>query len=401
MPNQKRGREPLNLPPPDASNLLCMHNAAKNGRRGQRNPTPKRNAVLRAQDEKLPFVDYRRSPESAAAIQREMQRVLRDSRASSEVPPQLLVKVHERNVSVNNVEVKARHLWGCDVYTDDSDVVAALMHCGFHEAAKAHNPPGSQEYRVVVTVMSPQQSYGADLRYTLRSRAWGTTTIGCSFKVKIERCTLLLRNGNLVALEPFTGVGSQLEPTFVPTHHERSMNTRGQVSSHERRQRNVKEVTLLYNLCNEPWLKYTMAAVADRGLKPSQWTSVRLQTEVMLAETRTQRFELSRVGEPPTEGTPEPQADTYRWARCNQALPLSYLHALGLPLPENQLAVWEPRLQWEELQLIVQLCLLQWGSDGVRIKGKLEPLMKVHWIPRQRPGSAAPVSGTVSSMDED
>ena len=25
-----------------------------------------------------------------------------------------------------------------------------------------------------------------------------------------------------------------------------------------------------------------------------------------------QRFELSRVGEPPTEGTPEPQADTYR-----------------------------------------------------------------------------------------
>lgn len=135
-----------------------------------------------------------------------------------------------------------------------------------------------------------------------------------------------------------------------------------------------------------------------------------------------QRFELSRVGEPPTEGTPEPQADTYRcspyvtcsqavvapqacwpcclhllqancfsgllglltaclssclqcrelgrrlsrltsnrcrtaallvcrWARCNQALPLSYLHALGLPLPENQLAVWEPRLQWEELQV--------------------------------------------------
>ena len=53
------------------------------------------------------------------------------------------VKVHERNVSVNNVEVKARHLWGCDVYTDDSDVVAALMHCGFHEAAKAHNPPGA------------------------------------------------------------------------------------------------------------------------------------------------------------------------------------------------------------------------------------------------------------------
>ena len=38
---------------------------------------------------------------------------------------------------------------------------------------------------MVVTVMPPQQSYGADLRYTLRSRAWGTTTIGCSFKVRL------------------------------------------------------------------------------------------------------------------------------------------------------------------------------------------------------------------------
>ena len=142
-----------------------------------------------------------------------------------------------------------------------------------------------------------------------------------------------------------------------------------------------------------------------------------------------QRFELSRVGEPPTEGTPEPQADTYRcslcdvcttkqpsalspasaqaecfsglldllsaclssclhsmgeagqtpvwsqmkslytaalsvcrWARCNQALPLSYLHALGLPLPETQLAVWEPRLQWEELQVGPRLIV--WTRHG-------------------------------------
>lgn len=36
-----------------------------------------------------------------------------------------------------------------------------------------------------------------------------------------------------------------------------------------------------------------------------------------------QRFELSRVGEPPTEGTPEPQADTYRcspYVTCSQAV---------------------------------------------------------------------------------
>lgn len=56
-----------------------------------------------------------------------------------------------------------------------------------------------------------------------------------------------------------------------------------------------QEVTIQYNLCNEPWLKYSMAAVADRGLKASQWTSARLRTEVLYLETHKQRYELSHV----------------------------------------------------------------------------------------------------------
>ncbi len=42
---------------------------------------------------------------------------------------------------------------------------------------------------------------------------------------------------------------------------------------------------MLYNLCNEPWLKYTLAALADRGLKPSAWTSARLREETLYLET--------------------------------------------------------------------------------------------------------------------
>jgi hypothetical protein len=57
----------------------------------------------------------------------------------------------------------------------------------------------------------------------------------------------------------------------------------------------LQEITLQYNLCNEPWLKYTMTAVSDRGLKPSQWTSARLHSEVLYLETQRQRFELSRA----------------------------------------------------------------------------------------------------------
>ena len=57
----------------------------------------------------------------------------------------------------------------------------------------------------------------------------------------------------------------------------------------------LQEITLQYNLCNEPWLKYTMTAVSDRGLKPGQWTSARLHSEVLYLETQRQCFELSRV----------------------------------------------------------------------------------------------------------
>lgn len=57
----------------------------------------------------------------------------------------------------------------------------------------------------------------------------------------------------------------------------------------------AQEVTIQYNLCNEPWLKYSMAAVADRGLKASQWTSARLRNQVLYLETHKQRFELSHV----------------------------------------------------------------------------------------------------------
>ena len=54
-----------------------------------------------------------------------------------------------------------------------------------------------------------------------------------------------------------------------------------------------------YNLCNEPRIKYSMAAVADRGLKPSQWTSARLRAEVLVLETHRTRYELSRNAPPP------------------------------------------------------------------------------------------------------
>ena len=47
----------------------------------------------------------------------------------------------------------------------------------------------------------------------------------------------------------------------------------------------MQEVTVQFNMCNEPWSKYSMQGVADRGLKPAQLTSARLHREVLFVET--------------------------------------------------------------------------------------------------------------------
>ena len=42
---------------------------------------------------------------------------------------------------------------------------------------------------------------------------------------------------------------------------------------------------MLFNLVNEPWPKYNMQAVADRGLRPHEWTSARLHAAVLYLES--------------------------------------------------------------------------------------------------------------------
>jgi len=52
------------------------------------------------------------------------------------------------------------------------------------------------------------------------------------------------------------------------------------------RSKHSQDVSVQFNLCNEPWLKYSLAAIADKGMKPAQLTSARLLTSVLYLETR-------------------------------------------------------------------------------------------------------------------
>jgi hypothetical protein len=57
---------------------------------------------------------------------------------------------------------------------------------------------------------------------------------------------------------------------------------------------------VLYSLANEPWLKYSMAGIADQGLRSSQWTSARLRGQTLFLETARERYQLAYL--PPGDG---------------------------------------------------------------------------------------------------
>ncbi|KAF5187801.1 zinc finger CCCH domain protein, partial [Thalictrum thalictroides] len=137
--------------------------------------------------------------------------------------------------------------------------------------------------------------YTSTLRNNVRSRAWGAA-IGCSYRV--ERCCIVKTGGGTIDLEPCLTHTSSVEPTLAPVAVERTMTTRAAATNALRQQRFVREVTIQYNLCNEPWIKYSISIVADKGLKKPLYASARLKKgEVLYLETHSNRYELCFNGE--------------------------------------------------------------------------------------------------------
>ncbi|KAL0888309.1 hypothetical protein Bca101_012292 [Brassica carinata] len=333
--------------------------------------------------------------------------------------PTLEVRIPAEHVTATNRQVRGGQLWGTDIYTDDSDLVAVLMHTGYCRPTASPPPPTLQELRATIRVLPSQDHYTSKLRNNVRSRAWGAG-IGCSYRV--ERCYILKKGGGVIELKPTHS--STVEPTLAPMAAEKSMTTRAAASNAQRQQRVVREVTIQYNLCNEPWIKYSISVVADKGLKKPLYTSARLKKgEVLYLETHSSRYELCFAGEKTMKAfqasqqqqhsssqeatemdnkknksflfsidvfrwfrwrKPLPRVtngeetesdnstiDVFRWSRCKKPLPQKLMRSLGLPLPPDHVEVLEENLDWEDVE---------WSETGVWIAGKEYTLARVHFL---------------------
>ena len=125
---------------------------------------------------------------------------------------------NERTAVAGGIEeiCRTRALWGTDIYTDDSDVVAAAIHSGwlrgdfgdynrdihdlfgkeevepavaaagdtFEEKPPSPlHPPRDADLHITIVLLPPLMNYAATTQHHLRSREWGSHHDGMSYMI--------------------------------------------------------------------------------------------------------------------------------------------------------------------------------------------------------------------------
>lgn len=267
-------------------------------------------------------------------------------------------------MSKDNRRVKARQIWGDVRYTPDSDVVAVLMHMGYYVHYVSHPPASVAEFRVLLRLLPPQEKYFSKARF-VKSRAWSSSNEGCSYEV--HKCWLVTRVGTVIELRPCVDEVPAPYPTVLPQGADRQVQTR------TGKGKQSQEVTVQFNLCNEPWLKYTLSAIADKGLKPASFTAARLHHEVLFLETHRERYQICSAG---SAGEGDALKEVYTLARCKAPLPITLLRKVGVPMPAELVEVVESGVEWEELK---------WGVASMHVRGKEIPVKRMQFISMEKP----------------
>jgi len=251
--------------------------------------------------------------------------------------------------------MRLRRLWGTDVYTDDSDLVAVLVHTG-HVKLKSAAP--KTPLLVSLRVCPPQPTYPGSERNGLKSRSWSKEHVGAAYK--IERCLQHTAGAmpppELSMLRP--GPTRQIQGSLCP-------QAAGPGDSF---MVPPAACTVVFNLSNEPCYKYSLPLVADQATEPSRWTSSRLKREAFYLESHQRRFELARSGT--KKGIDEKFYDVYRLSQVLRphAMDRRAMEATGVPLPEEHVKVLHAEVDWEELH---------WGP---RVRGVEYPLVRIHFM---------------------
>ncbi|KAK4527108.1 hypothetical protein GAYE_SCF35G5030 [Galdieria yellowstonensis] len=298
-----------------------------------------------------------------------------DSLMGSEESMLVEIRIASEHLTLHNLSVKSRNIWGETFYTEDSDLVAAVMHSGY--AFLGYTSPNTfveMAVLIQVTKYHSETYFPSRRRYCYQSREWRQES-GYLYTIC---CVAVVLAGGIVW---------QLQSLPLSDFHFiqmlRTQNTRDRVLELPQwpvcfRADSSKSHSAItsaqafhnyytFNLSNELCLYYSLSLFLDRDVDTQSRFSYRLKNEVVYLETSSERYEL---------GLNE-QMQSFYFSLVQNPEKLDYQTTLdlGVPLPASHVVCIEEKLQWKEIL---------WGVSKVRIRDRVYYFQRVMFIPRSK-----------------
>ncbi|KAJ8902944.1 hypothetical protein NDN08_006262 [Rhodosorus marinus] len=270
----------------------------------------------------------------------------------------LEVRVPVEFFTSKNDGIEHRRLWGTDVYTEDSDLIAMLQHCGYVRPIEPV-PLGLEELIVLLELLPNDSSnFRGTERNNLRSRSRESNYSGR--RVSIVDAWTLSRDGNFSR--------QQLWPSFVRKVPKKppGILEAGPVDPFSGR-------PFVFSLSGETVVPYSITHVADTSPDTSQWLFSRLFSHVIVVECGAERFELSRDL---SEKQDLPNHDyLYKLKKVvDPTVQLIFESDVEFPLGLNDAIEVYGDLKWEELK---------WSTGGLVVRSLSLLLNNVCFVRRQ------------------
>ena len=263
------------------------------------------------------------------------------------------IRVAREYITPRNKQLVARNLWGNDVYTSDSDIVAVIHHMGL---INVWQEIGSNYEGIAVytRVTKGRANYASNIRNRIRSKKYSNYE---GYSIKPEKVVFL---NSLGKIEELIEMAEKMPTDYPKTRAKPNLNIKSL--------RIIPGTLIVYDLSFEPAYPYSLENFGDKGWNEADFLSTRLKQFVVFLETHTQRFELSLVNDSQDDQIFEHQ-DKYRWAQVNEPLLLKdsdFFKDKRVPLDENYINVIHKSLDWHDIE---------WSSTSVFImKEEFGPL---------------------------
>lgn len=205
------------------------------------------------------------------------------------------VRVSASHISTKNYEVQTRKVWGTDVYTDDSDLVAMLLHSNKFPV-RAPPPRSIAGVAVILRVLPGGTEYKSTTNNGVRSRRWESQYDRCGLKI-VRTSTIVSGDSEMLNLRARRGrdsKDSKVNPTRAKVLNMAPPDKAYSKYSNKSRTKHMSEAVFCFTPENDVACRSVLAEIRDRGMSPTEWTMNRFKNEVLYFGTKDGEYELAR-----------------------------------------------------------------------------------------------------------